>query len=807
MYWVTRIFVGLLLTLAVLAVVAFIFLRTYGVPDPLLREAVRRVNAAGIPVAVDGIILTLGGWRADDVRYYSANPDDLDPVFQARHVYFSMQKSGPGEEPVAWNVDIKAVGVGMTPSVEWGISIPRESPSRQVEEIEVSVQFLPDRIIVSQGKMEWLGARFNVAGTLLKGEREAIESARKQKTFLPRPVTEEQFRSFETWLKRLSLPAGAAVDIGFSIDIADYSSSRVDLAVNAGQVGFDGVVFSKAEIAGSYAYPAIHLERAGLFQGKQSLQLSGEYDLESKEAKGEVYNSITSNHPLLLLPGWMHDQLSEVGLRIGQLPRLEINFGPAAVKELLNHLSGNFAIHDVAYQGIEVEVLRGQVKRENNRLELSNLQGLALGQEDRAEEGGSAMHGGPADGSVFWDENTREFGVEANINFDPNLIVQALSPVRIATNIIRRFSFKDRPPQGHVSLGANVDDWGTFYIDIQGTADDVVFQGVEFSSINATETYRHGKLNLDPVAGMQGAAFIKGSALLDFRESTVAFDAVSSMDPADLEDIIFSRLNLFGNHIRAEGDIRITAQGVFDWDSMQQTDFLAKVEAERVDIPVAILDRFVAEVVGNGPVIAVKNATFGLYGGEGKGDLSLAWNPPGKELPYTTDVVFSNVDFCPCMAFLCGDKPISVSGKLTGNAHVEADFSTNFFATANGAGSVRVDDGQLADLPLFKGFSRLMRKIFPSFTVFSITSLRGNFSIVDGVVSTEDAYFEGDVLSAKGHGSYAEPAGFDVCIQAQMLSEGKISTVVRAITDPLMKLFEMRLTGTLADPAWELDNF
>jgi len=796
--------------LAVLVVIIFIFLRTLGVPGPLLREAMRRVNASGIPVEMEGITLTLHGWRADHVRYYSANPDDLEPLFLARQVFFSARNSKlRGAGSTVWNVDVKAVGLSVNPSVEWGVEIPRSSPCRQVEQIEVSLGFLTDRIVLSHGKMDWLGSRLNVNGTILKGEGKAGPApARKQKTLSPVFITEQQFQAFEERLEMLSLPNGAIVDIDFSIDTADYSASRADLAVNAEEVEFRGIGFSKAEIAGAYAYPTIQIERAGLFQGKQSVQLNGEYNLDSKEVEGSLYNSITSNQLLLLLPDWIHDLFAKAELRFDHLPRLEIDFESAKPKDLLNHLSGMFSIRGVGYQGIEIEALRGQVKRENNRFEFTNLQGSLLGQENRAEETGSAMQGGFAEGMVFWDGNTREFGVDVDASLDPNILVQALSPVEIATNIICRFSFKDLPPHGHVSLGANVDDWSTFYIDIQAKANDVVFQGVEFSSMNVTQTYRNGKLNLDPVVAIQGVDFINGSALLDLRASTVAFNAVSSMNPSDLEDLIYPGINLFGNHIKAGGDIRVVAHGVFDWGSMQQTDFSATVEAEQLRIPIAVLDRFTAEVVGDGPVIAVKNARFGLYGGEGEGDFSFAWTPPQKDLPYETDLSFSKVDFRQCLGFFCGDRPVTVSGKMDGNAHIEADFSTNFFSTANGGGFVRVDDGQLTDLPLFQGFSRLMRKIFPSFTVFSITSLRGNFTIVDGVVSSEDAYFDGDVLSAKGRGSYSQPTGFDAYIQAQVLSEGKIiKKVVHAITDPLMKLLEMKLEGTLSNPSWKLEKF
>ena len=813
LYRVCRTFVHFLGILAVLAIVVFVFLRIHGVPGPLLREVMRHVNAAGIPVQMDGVILTLSGWRADGVRYYSANPDDLEPLFESRQVFFSAQTSTPKDaDSKVWNVEVEAVGVGMNPSVEWGVAIPRNHPSRKVEKIKVSLEFLSDRIVLSDGKMDWLGSRFNVNGTILKRKKRPGEVPDKppvhvQDTVLPVLIDEAQFQTLEKRLEMVSLPNGTTVDIDFKIDTADYSASRVDLSINAEEVGFRGVGFSRAEIVGSYAYPQIKVERAGLFQDNQSVQLSGEYDLDSKEVGGSLYNSITSNRLLLLLPEKTNGSLAEAGLRIDQLPRLEINFGPAAAKELPNHLSGAFSIRGLGYQGLEIEVLRGRVKRENNRLEFTELQASAFGQEERAEETGSAMHGGFAAGSVFWDGNTREFGVDVDASLDPNILVQALSPIKIATNIIQRFRFADQPPHGHVSVGADLDDLETFYIDIQAMASEVAIQGVEFSSVNITQTYKHGKLNLNPIAAMQGADSTEGSVMLDFRNSTATFDILSRLDPADLENLICPNLNLFGNRIKVDGNVQLVARGVFDWGSMQQTDFSMQVEAAKLEIPVGELDRFTADIMGDGPVIAVNGSKFGLYGGEGEGRFSIAWNPGVENLPYVAGFSFSGVDFNQCLLFLRGGSPIDISGRMDGNIHIQADLATNFFSTANGKGFVNVEDGQLADLPLFNGFSRLMRKVLPSFSLFSITGLRGNFTIENGTILSEDAYFEGDVLSAKGQGCYCQSTGFDMLVQVQMLSESMISKVVRVITDPLLKIFEMKLTGPLSDPTWQLDKF
>ncbi len=168
-YRIIRVFVRLIVILVLLGLITFIYLRLQGIPGPLLREAMHRANEAGIAVEVESIILTLKGWRADNVRYYSSHPDDLEPIFKARTVFFSMQrKDSRRPRPKGVNIEVKAVGVGMTPSVEWGVGIPENSGSRHVDKIDAVLGFRADRIVLSEGRMKWLDSVFNVNGTILK---------------------------------------------------------------------------------------------------------------------------------------------------------------------------------------------------------------------------------------------------------------------------------------------------------------------------------------------------------------------------------------------------------------------------------------------------------------------------------------------------------------------------------------------------------------------------------------------------------------------------------------------------------------
>ena len=143
------------------------------------------------------------------------------------------------------------------------------------------------------------------------------------------------------------------------------------------------------------------------------------------------------------------------------------------------------------------------------------------------------------------------------------------------------------------------------------------------------------------------------------------------------------------------------------------------------------------------------------------------------------------------------------SGLFAGTVSLQADLKQDFFAFANGKSSLAITEGQLADLPFFDGFNKLIRKLLPSFNVFSFTGFSGDFVLGDGIIKTENAALVGELISAKAHGLYSSKDGFDAYIQVQTFSDRTISQLVRVVTDPILKLFEIKLEGTLSDPVWK----
>lgn len=795
---------------AVLLVASFIFLRLYGVPGPILREIIQRANDAGIAVDADRITLSLHGWRIENVRYYSGNPDDLNPLVHAREVLVARLLGVEGDLENRWSLNIEASDVYLSPSVDWGLHIPEENNCRRIDELELSIAIAPDRIVFSRGFMTWLGAEFRINGSVLKPEAVALDKnavrPKAEKSF-SLDISEQDFLDWEALIRRIQIGGKAVVDLDFLINTDRLTESRIDYRVSADDISYRNVEFSRFEVGGHYAHPSFVLEQGMLLIGSESVRMEGSYDFDSKEVQGSIKNSITSKELLLLLPQPALDLLVTAQLQFESLPQFAVGFGPALPVELLNSVDGRFSIQNVTYCQLLIESLRGRFHRSDNLLKLTDLRGQVGGQEEFAEEIGSCLKGGYISGEVFWDANSDEFGVSASGSMDPNLLLQPLAIVPVATNAIGRFKFEEQAPQISVELGSSYIDWSTFYINVQGTGNQVRFHDALLSSMNATGFYKHGVLRVEPLAVMAGVDFLKGKVSVDFKKSTVGFDAYGTLPPEVVEDGAYSKFNLFGNKLNTRGSTQIKAKGTLDWKTMEQTDFTAEVEAEHFEVPVAHMDDFSGTVIGKGPRITVTNAVCNLYGGAAEGTFGITLAPGVDHIMYSLDAQVKNASFRDFIHMVNPEVVEGNFGRMAGHIAFEADLKKDFFKSANGGGQVSVVDGQLADLPLFSGFSRLIRKVIPGFNAFTITSLRGDFLLTDGVISSENAYFGGDVISAKGRGRYSPEQGFDAYVHGQILNDNRISRVLRAITDPIFKLFEMRLSGSLQHPQWEMDKF
>jgi len=180
-YKVVRVLVRTAYIIFFIIVGVYIYLRTFGIPQTILNAGLKKAQAAGIRVEVDEVLLTVKGWRAENLRYYSNHPDDVLPIFTADHVYFSAHRHPSyAEHPNAWQVDVEAQEMSVNHSVTWGVEIPEESLLRLIDTIDFSMDILPDRLSLTSAEVNWNGALFQIQGVILRPHPKPDEVAVKE---------------------------------------------------------------------------------------------------------------------------------------------------------------------------------------------------------------------------------------------------------------------------------------------------------------------------------------------------------------------------------------------------------------------------------------------------------------------------------------------------------------------------------------------------------------------------------------------------------------------------------------------------
>ncbi len=147
------------------------------------------------------------------------------------------------------------------------------------------------------------------------------------------------------------------------------------------------------------------------------------------------------------------------------------------------------------------------------------------------------------------------------------------------------------------------------------------------------------------------------------------------------------------------------------------------------------------------------------------------------------------------------------SGRLNGNVELFGPVCEDMHKRLSGKGHVTVDDGHLLQMKLFAGLTELLSNWVPG-VGYIVNQSQGSidFTLDNGVFSTENLYIEGGLMSLKGWGTYSIPEdSLDFTVRVQfMKNESLLGMIVHPVTWPFTKLLlEFKATGSLEAPHWD----
>ena len=155
------------------------------------------------------------------------------------------------------------------------------------------------------------------------------------------------------------------------------------------------------------------------------------------------------------------------------------------------------------------------------------------------------------------------------------------------------------------------------------------------------------------------------------------------------------------------------------------------------------------------------------------------------------------------LGFEVGDR----DGAVTGWCEFDGPLGTNALEKLCGKGSFAVREGHIAQLNLFAGLTKMLADYVPGVSyIVNQSDASADFAVTNGVLTTENLYIEGGLVSLKGWGSYdIAHDKLDLTVRVQFLKkESLMGKLVHPVTWPFTKLLlEFRAKGRIGDPEWD----
>ncbi len=160
---------------------------------------------------------------------------------------------------------------------------------------------------------------------------------------------------------------------------------------------------------------------------------------------------------------------------------------------------------------------------------------------------------------------------------------------------------------------------------------------------------------------------------------------------------------------------------------------------------------------------------------------------------FSADVDVRRVDFEKLSRLYFGYK--DSKGVVSGNYKFKARMGQE--TRMQGAGSLRVEDGNVFAIPILGPLSEILNLILPGVGYQTAREATADFTIADEKINTRNLAIEGAGFSLYGHGDiYFVRDKLDMSVRINARG------IPGIVLFPVSKLFEYVSTGTVADPGW-----
>jgi hypothetical protein len=169
---------------------------------------------------------------------------------------------------------------------------------------------------------------------------------------------------------------------------------------------------------------------------------------------------------------------------------------------------------------------------------------------------------------------------------------------------------------------------------------------------------------------------------------------------------------------------------------------------------------------------------------------------------FAASASFDNLDLRAVMADFAG-RTNRLSGKLRGR--VDLPFGrVGSFDGWQGSGNLALTDGFVFEFPVFGLFSPILDAISPGLGQSRASEASATFLITNSVIQTDDLEVRSPAVRMDYSGTVDFQGRLNAVVQARVLRDAwVIGPLLNLVLDPITRLFEYKVAGTIANPRAE----
>lgn len=334
-------------------------------------------------------------------------------------------------------------------------------------------------------------------------------------------------------------------------------------------------------------------------------------------------------------------------------------------------------------------------------------------------------------------------------------------------------------------------------------ATNFTFRGERWERFNTDVSYTNLVLNFTDARILRDGRYVKApGGAYDFREHVIFLtNAVSTLDPGLATKVMGPKIQEIMRPYHFSEPPTVRVNGRVPTTDVDKADLHFEVAGSGFDYWRFHLPHVSGDVFWRGDFLSVTNVQASFYKGQ------LTWAGEFDfGAPARTDFRFrghaEDVDLRMLMRDL-SPATNHLEGILSANLVITAANSEDW-KSWQGFGDANLRDGFLWNIPIFGFLSPILNKVVPGLGQSRASAAAATFLIDKSVIRTSDLEVRSAALRLQYEGSADFKGAVDAKMQAEILRDAwAVGRVVSLALWPLAKVFEYKISGTLADPKSE----